>query len=82
MTTTTDKENALHMIDLLREMVDKHAMDSLDITVHGSNSYVPSWRWRGYVLTGETQVTITLNIRDEQKYAELIKQASMYGRVL
>lgn len=35
--------------------------------VHGSQPYA---------LTGETEVTITLNIRDEQKYAEYLKQLS------
>lgn len=76
------KEVALNTLDDLRNLVDQHELDGLEIVVRYDNNYQPVHGPRPYALTGETEVTITLNIRDEQKYAELIKQASMYGRVL
>lgn len=80
MSTTTEKENALQMLDMLREMIDNYAFDGADITVHAGNNYLPSHgpQW-GYVLTGETEVTITVRIHDEEKYARFLKQASVYS---
>lgn len=78
----SDKEIVLATLDKIRNPVEQYTLENLDITFHASNNFQPVHGPRPYALTGETEVTITLHIRDEQKYAEFIKQASMYGRVL